>query len=113
MDTFAYSLLPRANSTENLYPLALPEKYTMGSVPSPRFSSCSAWHAARSFRETMVESRLSEHPKHHEEDAMSHRRKKFLSAGLAGELRSTALFVLTAAHAGLESVADLFICTEA
>ena len=44
---------------------------------------------------------------------MSHRRKKFLSAGLAGALCSTSLFGLTAAHADPESVAGLFICTEA
>ena len=30
---------------------------------------------------------------------MSHRRKKYLSAGLAGVLCSTALFGITAAHA--------------
>ena len=113
MDTFAYSLLSRTYSTENLYPFALPEKYTMGSIRSPWFSSCSAWHAARSCRETMVESRLSEHLKHHEEDSMSHRRKKFLSAGSASALCSTALFGLTAAHADPESVAGLFICIEA
>ena len=44
---------------------------------------------------------------------MSHRRKKFLSAGLAGALCSTSLFGLTAAHADPESVAGLFICIEA
>ena len=36
---------------------------------------------------------------HHEEDTMSHHRKKFLSAGLAGVLCSSALFGLTPAHA--------------
>ncbi len=40
----------------------------------------------------MVESRISEFLKHHEEGIMSHRRKKYLSAGLAGVLCSTALF---------------------
>ena len=44
---------------------------------------------------------------------MSHCHKKFLSAGLAGKLRSTALFGLIAAHGDPESVADLFICIEA
>lgn len=39
----------------------------------------------------MVESRISELLKHHEEGIMSHRRKKYLSAGLAGVLCSTAL----------------------
>ena len=71
---------------------------TQWMIRSPGFSSCSAWHAARSCRETIVESWLLEHLKHHEEDTMSHRRKKFLSAGLAGVLCSTALFGLTAAH---------------
>jgi len=47
----------------------------------------------------MGESRTSELLQHHEEDTLSHRRKKYLSAGLAGVLCSTALFDLTAAHA--------------
>lgn len=47
----------------------------------------------------MGESRTSELLQHHEEDTLSHRRKKYLSAGPAGVLCSTELFDLTAAHA--------------
>ena len=38
---------------------------------------------------------------------MSHRRKKFLSAGLAGALCSTVLFGLTTAHANTEKATHL------
>jgi hypothetical protein len=47
----------------------------------------------------MVDSRIAKLLGHHEEDTMSHRRKKFLSAGLAGVLCSTVLLGLPAAHA--------------
>jgi hypothetical protein len=54
--------------------------------------------ACRSFLGTM-ESRISDHQQHHEEETMQHRRKTFLLAGLAGVLCSTALLGLTTAHA--------------
>ena len=57
-----------------------------------------AAHLVHAGKQTMGESRTSELLQHHEEDTLSHRRKKYLSAGLAGVLCSTALFDLTAAH---------------
>jgi len=63
---------------------------------------CYLWpavHLVHAGKQTMGESRTSELLQHHEENTLSHRRKKYLSAGLAGVLCSTALFDLTAAHA--------------
>ncbi|TKB67733.1 MAG: peroxidase [Nitrospira sp.] len=64
----------------------------------PRFGSCVGCSASRSHRETSVEFRIFEFLSQHEEDNMSHRRKKYLSAGLAGVLCSTALVGFTMAQ---------------